>query len=185
MGFRLCNGSERIHQHSMQKIMQKQLSTILLTILLSLAGTSALRAQEVKVIKLPELNALLSLPHDTLYVVNFWATWCGPCVKELPYFEQLRAEYADKPMKILLVSLDFRRELEAKVLPFIRKRNMQSEVLLLDETDYNKWIDNIDSSWEGNIPVTLIFNHYRELRQFVAKEVNYEQLKALVDPLLQ
>src|SRR5690606_6809447 len=45
--------------------------------------------------------------NDSIYVINFWATWCKPCIKELPAFEKIASEYADKKVKVLLVSLDF------------------------------------------------------------------------------
>ena len=55
---------------------------------------------------------LLELNNDTVYVINFWATWCGPCVEEMPYFEQLHARMAEKPVKVLLVSMDFKKDLD-------------------------------------------------------------------------
>ena len=75
-----------------------------------------------------------------LYVYNFWATWCKPCVKELPYFEKLNADYASKGVKVVLVSLDEKELLEGgKLTDFVRKKQLQSELLLLDAGNPNKW----------------------------------------------
>jgi thiol-disulfide isomerase/thioredoxin len=96
-------------------------------------------------------------------VVNFWATWCAPCVEELPYFEELTREYADKPLRVLLVSLDFRRQLERRLLPFLKNNDIQSRVVVLDDADANAWIDKVDPSWSGAIPATLFYQGERRL----------------------
>lgn len=100
--------------------------------------------------------------NDTTYVVNFWATWCGPCVKELPYFEQLTEAYKDHKVKVILVSLDFPKKMDRKLLPFLKKRQLKSDVVLLDDPKTNKWIDMVDPSWSGAIPVTLFVKNGHE-----------------------
>lgn len=91
------------------------------------------------------------------YVINYWATWCGPCVKELPYFEQLLTAYKSDKIRVVLVSLDFPKKVDSKLLPFLNKHNIQSEVVLLDDPKSNIWIDKVDASWEGAIPVTIVY----------------------------
>ena len=96
-----------------------------------------LQAQNVPVIDLDQLDARLENGADTTYVVNFWATWCGPCVKELPFFETLESNNTGEKFKVLLVTLDFVENLESKVIPFIERKEIKSEVLLLDESNPN------------------------------------------------
>ncbi|MDX5346128.1 MAG: TlpA family protein disulfide reductase [Hymenobacteraceae bacterium] len=141
-------------------------------------------AQEVKPIKLPELQKILQAQHDTLYVVNFWATWCKPCVQELPHFELINTKYQQQPVKVLLVSLDFVQDLDKRVKPFVQKRNLKSKVLLLDETDYNSWINKVEPSWSGAIPATLIFNNARKQRTFIERELSQQELEELIEPLI-
>lgn len=92
------------------------------------------------------------------YVINFWATWCGPCVKELPYFEQLITANKKENIRVILVSLDFPKKINSKLLPFLNKYKIQSEVIVLDDPKSNIWIDKVDPSWEGSIPVTIVYN---------------------------
>jgi len=92
------------------------------------------------------------------YIINYWATWCGPCVKELPYFEQLLTAYENEKVRVVLVSLDFPKKVESKLIPFLNKHNIQSEVVLLDDPKSNIWIDKVDPSWEGAIPITIVYN---------------------------
>ncbi|MBE7174648.1 MAG: redoxin domain-containing protein, partial [Williamsia sp.] len=108
-------------------------------LILLLLSPVSVRSQSVPVIKFDQLEQLVSRSTDTLYVVNFWATWCAPCVKELPQFEALNRARADRKIKVMLVSMDARKTLATKAIPFIRTRKVKSQVVLLDETDLNTW----------------------------------------------
>jgi thiol-disulfide isomerase/thioredoxin len=141
-------------------------------------------AQQVAVIKFPELQQRLSRPSDTTYVVNFWATWCAPCVKELPNFEQLRSANANKKVKVLLVSLDYASQLDKKVKPFVKQRGLQSEVVVLNEPDPNTWLEKVDAKWSGSIPFTLIVNNKTKQRATFEKELSQAQLTAALRKFL-
>jgi thiol-disulfide isomerase/thioredoxin len=127
--------------------------------ILSLACLFALgvaSAQQVsRVVKIGELMAMISHP-DTTYVVNFWATWCKPCVDELPAFDSLHVKSQGKAVKVLLVSLDFSEDIGKKVNPFLAKREQKARCVLLDEPDGNRFINLISKDWSGAIPGTLI-----------------------------
>lgn len=115
---------------------------------------------------------------NTIYVFNFWATYCAPCIKELPHFERIGKEYADKNVKIILISLDFKAQIESKVIPFLKKRGITSEVVLLSDPDANSWIDKINPSWSGAIPATLIVKGNK--KEFYEQEFTYEELKSVI-----
>jgi thiol-disulfide isomerase/thioredoxin len=112
---------------------------------------------------------------EITYVINFWATWCKPCVKELPYFEQLNKNYKDKNVHIVLVSLDFPKHIERQVIPFIKKHDLQSEILLLDDPDANTWIPKVSEEWSGAIPATIFVKGNK--RQFFEKSFTYTELE--------
>lgn len=129
-----------------------------------------------------ELKPLLSKEDSQIYVVNFWATWCAPCVKELPAFEKLLANYKNKNVKVLLVSLDFPLQIESKLIPFIKEKELKSEIILLDDPDQDNWIPKINEKWSGAIPATLIYNAKK--RMFYERSFSYEELEAEVHKFL-
>lgn len=129
------------------------------------------------------LEPILNRQDDIIYVVNFWATWCAPCVKELPYFEALNEEYKDRNVKVILVSLDFPKQYETKLKPFIIKNNLKSEVVILNDVDSNTWIPKVNKEWSGAIPATLIYKNNK--RMFYEKSFNLEELKTEVNKFLK
>jgi len=130
---------------------------------------------QVKLLKLDDLDKRIANGKDTTYVVNFWATWCSPCVAELPNFEQLRLANLKKPVKVLLVSLDFKSKLQKEVIPFVEKSKINAEVFLLNEPDQQQYIERIDKKWSGAIPATLFVN--KNTRRFYEKEFTETELK--------
>lgn len=133
--------------------------TAALTLLLSLFAAG--RVEETTLL---QLQQRLSRGGDTTFVVNFWATWCKPCVEELPAFDQLSRTYRNEKVKVILVSLDNPAERETKVEPFIRKRGYDGcDVVVLNEPKPHLWIDRVDQSWSGSIPATLFLQGTRRL----------------------
>jgi len=144
-------------------------------------GFQIAHAQQATVIKFEKLDAILKAQSDDILVVNFWATWCGPCVKELPLFEALHAKDVSN-VRVLLVNLDYADQID-KVNSFIIRKKIKSPVLLLDEIDYNAWIDRVDASWEGAIPATLILNTKTGQRKFIGREVSNGDLETYIETL--
>lgn len=112
---------------------------------------------------------------EKTYVINFWATWCLPCVKELPYFEYLNQEYKGENVEVILVSLDFPNQKKKRLIPYINKKKLQSKVIHLDDPNEQEWIDKVDKNWTGAIPATLIYN--KEKRRFFEQSFSYEDLE--------
>jgi|SRR5688572_30406295 len=157
---------------------------ILFAIISSVLSVNEVTAQNARIIKMNELEKLLNNTSDSTYVINFWATWCKPCIKELPHFDKLTTSFPGAKLKVVLVSLDFKRQFESVLIPYINKNNIQSEVLLIDEPDYNLWIDKVDKSWSGAIPATIIINSKTGVRKFYEREFTLEEINSTVKPLL-
>ena len=138
--------------------------------------------QTVEVVNFVAVSHWLSKETDSVYVINFWATWCAPCVREIPYFEKINKEYRERGVKVLLVSLDFPSQVESRVVPFIEKLQVESEVILLNEPNPNRWIPLVSEEWSGAIPATIVYNRHR--REFHEGELSFEELEAIIKPFL-
>lgn len=113
--------------------------------------------------KFDDIEKALVKENDTLFVINFWATWCAPCVKELPYFEAYNNENTNKKIKVILVSLDFSKQIDSHFKPFLKKKNYNTEVVLLNDKDYNSWLPKVNPDWSGSIPATWLISGKRRL----------------------
>lgn len=123
--------------------------------------------------KYDELEKSLNFHPDTTYIINFWATWCLPCVKELPYFEAFHKKFQKAPFKVILLSLDFSKQIHTHLLPFLEKNDITSKVWALTDTKYNDWMHKINDEWSGSIPATWIIygkNHHFIEKDFKSKE---------------
>lgn len=130
-----------------------------------------------------EFEPYIRFSNDTTYVINFWATWCKPCVAEMPYFEKLIKDYHDKPVKVFMVSMDFPKDIKRKLIPFVEERNLAPHVVALADMDYNAWIDKVSTEWDGAIPFTLVYN--QDERQVKLGEMDgYEELESMVKSIM-
>lgn len=150
--------------------------------LVALLAAVSMQAQdpEVSVIRYPQLLDLLrEEPGDRVRVVNFWATWCRPCVAEMPFFESLPERIPQA--EVIFVSFDQAEELESRVIPFLRRHHIRSKVFLLDETDFNAFIDLVDPTWSGAIPATVFVGR---TRHFHEGELAQSRIDEIVQQLL-
>lgn len=147
------------------------------------ATVATASAQQIQAVSADDIMKR-NLSADTVYVMNFWATWCGPCVGELPEFNKLYTAYADKPVKILLVSMDFKNDYPAKLQRFIEKKKMKPEVVWLSDSNPNVFMPKIDETWEGSIPATLIIAPGKKRKQFIEGVIKEKQLRTIVDKYL-
>lgn len=139
-------------------------------------------AQTVQVITYEQLEKKWKNTSDTVYLFNFWATWCKPCVEELPAFLKLDQELKQQPFKLILVSLDFPQHIDTRVIPFIKKNQIQCEVVILDD-DANQWINKVNPQWDGSIPVTLLIKNNK--LEFYDRTFDYQSLLEIVTPKLK
>ena len=146
--------------------------------------SAGLYAQEqAEIIKLKQLQDLLHAKEDRIKVINFWATWCAPCVKEIPLFERLNSERNDVEVTLVSMDLDLDPNPE-KVYRFIDRRKIKSKVLILDERNPDMWISQIDKNWSGALPATLIINSKTGQRKFIERELHEGELEALIAEIL-
>jgi thiol-disulfide isomerase/thioredoxin len=147
--------------------------------ILSFLSAFASFGQSSDLVRLGPLQASIQGERDRIQVINFWATWCGPCIKELPLLEKLNAERKDVHVRLVSLDLDLDPDPE-KVRSFARRKKLKSEVIILDEKNPNEWIDKVEKAWSGAIPATLIINNKNGKRKFVERALQDGELEKLI-----
>jgi thiol-disulfide isomerase/thioredoxin len=140
-------------------------------------------------IKLPELstvemaNYIADKKNDTLYVTNFFATWCGPCMKEIPHFIAKKDELKDQPVKFTFVSIDAKEDWDTKVKDFAAENKLEKNIVLLDGEKLDEaFFKNNFTTWDGSgIPFTIIKkgNKREEIFGFTSEETLNEKINNL------
>lgn len=142
-----------------------------------------LSAQDIKRIKITDLEKTIA-ESKTPLIVNFWATFCIPCIKEIPYFQKLVKQHQKDNIKLLLVSLDLQEDY-SKIKSFAAKRKFTAPIVWLDETNADYFCPKIDSSWSGAIPASLFVNNKTGYRKFLEQELSEDQLEKEIMAILK
>ncbi len=140
-------------------------------------------SQNVPVMNFDRFAPLLEMKNDTVYMVNFWATWCTPCVEEMPDILKFASDMKNRKFRLILVSLDNPDHLDSRVKPFIKRFGISERVILLDDPDANRWIEKVHPEWMGSIPSTLFYS--RDFRALHVDKIDYAGLKNIVEPKLK
>lgn len=140
--------------------------------------------QSFRTVKLNEITDLIESENDSLLVINFWATWCLPCVKEIPYFEELGKKYNNHQLKIILVNLDFKKDIDTKLIPFLEKQKLNSTVWFLDETNANSFIPKIEENWSGALPFTLFIKRSSGIKKWHEGSFTLDSLNEQISNIL-
>jgi thiol-disulfide isomerase/thioredoxin len=118
-----------------------------------------------------------------LYAAPLRQTWCAPCVAELPEFNALQADYTGMPVKILMVSLDFKEDYP-KLARFLERKKLTPEVVWLSDTDPNEYIPKVSGSWQGSIPATVIVAPGKQFKKFIEGGITERQIRGIVDRVI-
>ena len=153
--------------------MKPLLTTILLFLGLCVCG-------QVPFVQAEQINAWRTAKTDSVYVVNFWATWCTPCVEEMPDLLKLQQDFAAQKVKLILVSNDFKKHIDTKLIPFVQEHHLEPYVVYMNEPTPNDWIDSINPEWSGAIPTTWILNPATGKETFHEGKMAYGELEALL-----
>lgn len=141
-------------------------------------------AQSIRKLKIGELQKMIDTSTVPL-VVNFWATWCAPCIHEIPWFEKTIAGFSDKKVRLVLVSIDFPGEYPKGIFDFVKTNHYTSQVIWLNETNSDMFCPKIDKSWDGSIPVTLMVNNKKQYRQFYKQQLPEAKLQQELQKLIE
>ena len=145
--------------------------------------------QTIKAVKITDLEKIITESKGPL-IINFWATWCKPCLEELPYFlgevkNHNSLAGSTDCLTILLVSMDFKEAFPTKIADFAKKRKFNVPVVWLNETNADYFCPKIDAKWSGAIPATLFINNKSGYRNFVEEQISHEKLKKEIMAILE
>ncbi|MBC7887042.1 MAG: TlpA family protein disulfide reductase [Ferruginibacter sp.] len=130
------------------------------------------KAQTIPGWKISDVVNHYSKKTDSVYVVNFWATFCKPCIAEIPYLQTISKKYEGQKVKLLLVSLDLPSFYPGKIQSFAKKNNFAAKIVWLNETDADHFCPLIDKKWSGSIPATIFVNPATGYKNFVESEMS-------------
>ena len=143
-----------------------------------------LNPQTVEAISADEFRQLIAHQQGKVILVNFWATWCAPCVKEIPEIVKLQEKYKERGLRVIAVSLDEPEDLETNVRPFVAKRFPGFVSYLCKETDHDKFASVIDSAWNEIMPTNFLIDREGKLKATLVGGKSYEEFEAAIMPLL-
>jgi len=141
-------------------------------------------SQQIKKIKITELEKTIA-ESKTPLIINFWATFCKPCVQEIPYFQQQVKEHKNDSVKLLLVSLDLESYYPTKIKTFVTKQKFTAPIVWLDESNADYFCPKVDTAWSGAIPATLFINNKTGYRKFFEEQLSNEKLKKEIAAVLK
>lgn len=141
-------------------------------------------AQEIKSVKVTEIEKIIA-ESKTPLIINMWATWCKPCIEEIPYFQEEVNKHIEDSLQLILVSVDFKEEFPGGIVATAIKRKFTAPILWLDETNADYFCPKIDTKWSGSVPATLFINNKTGYRKFFEEQLSKDKLKKEIMAILE
>jgi thiol-disulfide isomerase/thioredoxin len=140
-------------------------------------------AQKIEKWKITDVANLIE-KSDSILVINFWATFCVPCIEEIPDLIKYTNFYKKDKVKLYLVSLDLPEYYPSKIKKFVSKKRFITNIAWLNETNADYFCPKISEQWSGAIPATLIVNTKKGYRQFYEKKLSAIEIKEAIKAAL-
>jgi peroxiredoxin len=151
------------------------------------AGDPQAKGVEPRVgsLKPADFNKFKDSAKGKVLVLNFWATWCGPCVAEFPELVNLDTQYHGKGVKFVGITADDPADVQPKVIPFIKKQKVGFDIVLQDTDDPQQMMDLINKDWPGVLPATFVYDKQGKLAYSRFGIIDRAQLVAEIEKALK
>ena len=133
----------------------------------------------------PALKKAIAAQKGHVVLVNFWATWCGPCVAEFPAIVKAGHKYRAQGLTVISVSADSAKDLHTKVEPFLAKQGATFPAYLEKSADPEDFINALDPAWQGDLPRTFIYDRQGRRVKTLTGEQTAQSLAAAITPYLK
>jgi thiol-disulfide isomerase/thioredoxin len=159
--------------------MMKKILVLMVVLLVGLVGMG----QSIKKMKIGEVDTYIKKSKHPV-VVSFWATWCAPCVEEIPWLQEAVENHKGDSVELILISLDYANLYPKKINEFIKEKKFRATSWWLNETNADLFCPVIDAKWDGSIPVTLLVNNKTGYRKFVNRQMTDRQVEPEIQKML-
>ncbi len=133
-------------------------------------------SQQIKKWKITDITNLME-KSDSVLVINFWATFCKPCVEEIPDLIKFTKKYSKQKVALYLVSLDLADYYPTRIKKFVTAKKYATNIAWLDESNADYFCPKISPDWSGSIPATLFINKKNGYSKFYEKKLTAAEIE--------
>ena len=130
------------------------------------------------------IGKLLNEMKGKVVLLNVWATWCGPCVREFPHLVKLQRDYHEKGLEVLFISIDDPNIAETRVKPFLKKQKVFSPAYIKKASDDRRFFIAVGKGFGNAIPTTFVYDRQGKQVQALVGARDYETFENVIKPLL-
>ena len=111
-----------------------------------------------RLVEANEVKELVAQQRGRVVLLNFWATWCPPCLVEFPEIVEIEKTYRERGLAVVSVSADSADRIESDLIPFLAKHAPEFPIYVMRTDDLDTFMQRIDPEWTGEVPATFFIS---------------------------